>query len=229
MNKATLLKRIEEANDSLFGNNKIVPESVKNEQPQLSQPVDLYQQNRNRAYDYSKRRYPNGTNPVVTSALNAVLPRLRAAYKKATDDSDYLLKIGDKQRASIVKQQYTESEFLPAVESIIDFSSPDDILNSEKALRELDKYAIIGNRSGSGYTASYLRTIYQDGLGNQPARSDAFVKDSLGKIRMLYATDNVTAAIGLANSLKTQIEKGQHSASDEDYETINRVVLHSQA
>lgn len=188
-------------------------------------PVDLYNRDTVRRYDESKKTRPKGSPAVVKAAVKAIVEGeggLARKYKVASGDSDYMLSIGDKKRASLVQKQYMEDSFWPAIEAIIDYSSPDELLNCREALSELDKYAL-GLGSMSGYTAAYVAQAYGDQLGQKEGKSDPSIIDTVRRIRILAESDDVRTAIGLAVKAKKQIERGEHIASDDDYELIRRV------
>ena len=116
-----------------------------------------------------------------------------------------------------------QENFLPAVEIVVNSTSPDEVLNSEKALSELDKYALLEG-AGKGYTASYIRQAYGNVLGQKEGRSDASVRSEIIRMNMLLDDGQVRTAYGIANKLKDKIDKGEAQADDADYEMIGRVV-----
>lgn len=120
----------------------------------------------------------------------------------------------------MVKDQYIEERFLPAVEMVVIASTPDEVLNSKDILREFDDLSM---QYGPGYTASYIRTAYGDQLGNASSQSDGYVVENVERIKYLSAMDQLRSAYGLAKKLKDEIDNGDHTSSDEDYEIITRV------
>ena len=126
--------------------------------------VDIYQQDVNKMRDESKKRRPRGSSPIVLAATKAAISGdgvpangLAQAFKRAKETVMALKVKGEPRRANLASKQYMEERFLPAVETIVRFSSPDELLNCKEALRALDKYAM-GAGSMSGYTASYIRS-----------------------------------------------------------------------
>lgn len=192
-----------------------------------SEPVDIYQRNQDRIYDVSQKAYPRGSSAAVNMSVYAVIDGVGAeglakAYKRAQDDVDALKDQGERGRAEIRRQQYMQEDFLPAVEIVVNSTSPDEVLNSKKALEELDKYVLLEG-SGKGYTASYIRQAYGNQLGQQTGRSDASVRSGVMRINSLLDEGRVREAVGIANDLREKINKGQNQSDDIDYELIGRV------
>lgn len=228
MSQEELEARIDEANDEFIEDEEDVKE--------IADFVDIYQRDVKKARDERKKTRPRGSNVIVMTATKSVIDGdgvpeagLARAYKRAKEDSELLKKRGERERADIVKRQYMQEKFLPAVETIIRFSSPDEILNCREALAALDKYALgVGDKTG--YTASYIRTAYGDSLGkdldNRFSISDPTVRNAVLRIRLLSANDEIRAAIGTAKQIKKAIDEGRNMASDDDYEIIGRVVAY---
>lgn len=199
--------------------------------------VDMYQQDVNKMRDESKKRRPRGSSPVVLASTKAAISGdgmpangLAQAYKRAKDAVVALRVKGEPGRADMVKRQYMEERFLPAVEAIIRFSSPDELLNCKEALRTLDKYAL-GTGSMSGYTASYIRSAYGNLLGkdldNRFDKSDPAISQMVMRVRVLSDKGDIRNAIGVAKQAKKQIDNGENMASEYDYDLISRVVAYA--
>lgn len=191
------------------------------------EPVDIYQRNQDRIYDVSQKSYPKGSSHAVNMSVYSVIDGVGAeglakAYKRAQDDVDALKDQGERGRAELRRQQYMQEYFLPAVEIVVNSTSPDEVLSNQKALRELDKYALLEG-SGNGYTATYIRQAYGNQLGQQEGRSDASVRDGVMRINTLLDDGRVREAVGIANDLKEKINKGSAMADDLDFELIGRV------
>lgn len=191
-------------------------------------PVDIYKMKQDVLYDASKKSYPRGSSAVVNVAVQSVIngdggDSLVKAYNEAKNDSDALKKRGERGRAELRRQQYMQEYFLPALELVINSTSPDEVLNSEKAIKEMDKYALLEG-SGTGYTASYIRQAYGNQLGQATGRSDASVRSGVMRINALLDQGEVRMALGIANNLKQKIDKGEAIADDVDYELIGRIV-----
>lgn len=213
--------RIDAANDKY----------ISEEEASVVETTDVYNDKAKRARAEAKKVRPNGSSPRVTVVVDKIVrgdgaPGLAAAHQRAKEDSDILLARGERDRADIVKQQYMEERFIPAVETVIRFSSPDEVLNCKEGLSVLDKYAL-GTGNMKGYTASYVRSAYGDLLGKDLDgrfnNSDPQVVDAVRRIRGLADRGNIRTAVGLAARIKKDISDGKIMASDEDYEIIGRV------
>lgn len=198
------------------------------EQPVV--PVDIYQRNMDRVREVSQKTYPRGSSSAVNMSVYAVVDGmggegLAHAYHEAKEDVDALKARGERGRADIRRQQYMQENFLPAVEIVVNSTSPDEVLNSKKALENLDKYAMLEG-TGQGYTATYIRQAYANQLGRQTGRSDPSVRSGVIRINSLLDNGEVRTAVGIANKLKDQIDRGDAMADDVDYELIGRVVAY---
>ena len=191
-------------------------------------PIDIYQMTQERIYDENRKKYPKGASKAVDMSAYAVIDGvgsegLAKAYKRAKEDIDVLKAKGERGRADIRRQQYMQEDFLPAVEIVVNSTSPDEVLNSKQALEALDKYALLEG-SGKGYTATYIRQAYGNQLGNKEGHSDASVRSEVMRINRLLDEGQIRAAFGTANKLKKKIDSGEAMADDIDYELIGRVV-----
>lgn len=191
-------------------------------------PVDIYLRNKNRIKSVNEKSFPKGSSAVVNLATVAVIDGkggegLARAYKRAKEDVETLKDRGEKGRVELRRRQYMDEYFIPALEIVVNSASPDELLTNKSALKELDKYALLGG-SGSGYTAAYIRQAYGNQLGQVEGRSDASVRSGVQKINMLLDEGQIRTAYGLANKLKDKIEKGEAMADDVDYEMISRIV-----
>ena len=148
---------------------------------------------------------------------------LAKAYNRAKEDIEALKARGERGRADLMRQQYMQEDFLPAVEVVVNSTSPDELLANKKVLDELDKYVLLEG-AGKGYTATYIRQAYANQLGQVEGRSDPSVRSGVQRINALLDEGQVRTAFGLANKLKDKIEKGEAMANDDDYELIGRVV-----
>lgn len=184
-------------------------------------PVDVYKRGVNARKEEGKKSYPRGASTLIKKIAEEELRKLAKIKKRAEMDSEYWKVRGEKERAQMVKDQYMEEHFLPAVELLVVASTPDEVLNAKDVLREFDKLTF---EYGPGYTASYLRTAYNDQLGNTSSRSDGYVRDMIERIKVLSASDQIRAAYGIARKLKDEIDNGEHTADSQDYEIISRVV-----
>lgn len=226
MDSKELETRIDKANAKF-----VTGEDAGGETP--AAPTDLYKRNVGSARAEQKKRRPNGSASIVKAVTKSVVTGdgqrgagLAPAYKKARDDSDFFKKRGEEDRAEIVRNQYMEEHFLPAVEAVIAYSSPDELLNCREALAALDQYAL-GVGKTNGYTAQYVRSAYGNALGEdysaRTGKSDDYVTRIVYRIKMLANGGSNREAISLAVSAKKDIDEGAHIASDGDYALIGRV------
>lgn len=219
-----LLKNIQSATAEILTNEV---EAEPAEKPVLAQPVDIIQVQRDAQRDYAKKRFPKGARAQVNATVKDVIDgagtsSLARAYERAKDDSETLDKMGDHMRAQIIRNQYMQEKFLPAVEIVVNFASPDELLNAEDALKTLDKYAL-GVGSMSGYTAAYVREAYKNSLGQDTQPSSPFVAHGIDRLNGLLDSDQMVLARGLAAKLKKKIDAGETIASQEDYDLISTV------
>lgn len=190
-------------------------------------PIDIYQHGQRKLYDESQKRRPKGSSAVVMAATKAIIDgALSRKYKQYKSDIESLMSKGDRQRAQLLQSQYMQEEFLPAVEAVINYSSPDELVNCKEALSALDDLAMGVGRM-SGYTASYVRKAYEQAMGQKQGESDPAVVAEIRRIRGLVDDDQMRTAIGLATRLKSQIDKGEHLASDDDYALLGRMVAYA--
>lgn len=190
--------------------------------------VDIYQRNTDRINSLRKKSFPKGSSKAVDMSLYAVIDGVGAeglahAYHKAEEDIDALKERGERGRAEVRRNQYMQEFFLPAVEIVVNSTSPDEVLNSKRALDMLDKYALLEG-SGKGYAATYIRQAYGNQLGQQEGRSDASVRSDVMRINAMLDIGDTRTAVGIANKLKERIDRGEAMADDVDYELIGRVV-----
>lgn len=191
-------------------------------------PIDIYQRDIERAEAVRRKSYPRGSSKAVDMSVYAVIDGVGAeglakAYKRAQDDIDVLKDQGERGRAQIRRQQYMQEDFLPAVEIVVNSTSPDEVLANKRALNELDKYALLEG-SGKGYTATYIRQAYGNQLGQKEGRSDASVRSEVMRINSMLDNGQVRTAVSIANRIKDKIDRGEAMADEVDYELISRVV-----
>lgn len=202
--------------------------SSRPKQSSISEPVDIYQRNQDRIYDINQKTYPKGSSKDVSMSVYAVVDGLGAeglahACHEAQEDISTLKERGERGRAEIRRNQYMQEHFLPAVEVVVNATSPDEVLNSKKALETLDRYALLEG-SGKGYTATYIRQAYGNQLGQQEGRSDDSVRSGVMRINALLDEGEIRSAVGVASDLKKKIDEGNAQADDIDYELIGRIV-----
>lgn len=191
-------------------------------------PIDIYQRDMERVDAVRRKSYPRGSSKAVDMSVYAVIDGVGAeglakAYKRAQDDIDVLKDQGERGRAQIRRQQYMQEDFLPAVEIVVNSTSPDEVLANKRALNELDKYALLEG-SGKGYTATYIRQAYGNQLGQKEGRSDASVRSEVMRINSMLDNGQVRTAVSIANQIKDKIDRGENQADEVDYELLSRVV-----
>lgn len=191
-------------------------------------PVDIYQRNMDRIIETNQKSFPRGSSKAVDMSLYAVIDGVGAeglshAFHEAEEDIDTLKERGERGRAEVRRNQYMQEYFLPAVEIVVNSTSPDEVLNSKRALDMLDKYALLEG-SGKGYTATYIRQAYGNQLGQQTGRSDPSVRSDVMRINAMLDSGQIRTAVGVANKIKDKIDRGDAMADDVDYELIGRVV-----
>lgn len=207
-------KRITDANDMF----------ISEEEVEVKEPIDVLQTQRDIQREYSQKQYPRGAREQVLATVQDVIngvgtDSLSQAYQRAKENSEAVDKMGDHRRAQIIKNQYMQEHFLPAVEVVVNFTSPDELLNSRKGLETLDKYAL-GLGSMSGYTASYVREAYSNALGQVNAASSPEVSDAVYRINGFLDTDQMVLAKSLAKRIKDKVDDGKCIASSEDYDFL---------
>ena len=228
MDLDSMLQNIEENTKRELKDSQEYYKNIQNEDNIPPEPVDIYQRNQNRIYDVSQKSYPKVSSQAVNMATTAVIDGVGAeglakAYKMAKGDSDALKARGERGRAELARQQYMQEFFLPAVEIVVNSTSPDEVLANKKALEELDKYVLLEG-AGKGYTATYIRQAYGNQLGQQEGRSDPSVRSDVMRINAMLDNGEVRTAIGIANKLKEKIDSGEAMADDVDYDLIGRVI-----
>lgn len=211
------------------GNGNATAEQVGEEKPNRV-AGDLYAEKATARFEEAKKTRPNGSSPIVMTAVQEVIDgdggqSLARAFKRAKKDIDYLIDRGERDRIGMRREQYMEEDFLPALEIVINSTSPDEVLNSDMALKALDKYAsLLG--SGDGYTATYIRNAYGNTLGQKEGRSDDYITSSVRRLNHLLDHGNIRTAYGLANNMKRMIDAGEKQASNQDYELVSRIIAY---
>ena len=200
------------------------------EKTDKTEVVDIYQRNVERDTLVNQKSFPKGSSRAVDMSLYAVINGVGAeglskAFNRAKDDISALKSQGERGRAEVRRNQYMAEDFMPAVEIVVNSTSPDEVLNSKRALDMLDKYAlVVPGGSGKGYTATYIRQAYGNQLGQQKGRSDASVRSDVMRINAMLDIGDTRTAVSIANKLKERIDRGEAMADDVDYELIGRVV-----
>lgn len=219
--KATAMDFVEQAH------NARQPEGTVNQtetvEETITEPTDLLQESRDQRRAY-KPRGSRGAMPRMKLDLSAINDNLMYAYKKAKDDSDYYKNIGNRQYAEMVRQQYMEDWYLPAVDALIKMNGMGAIQSNKELLSKLDALTLLDGTEGNGYTETFIASMYAP--EGQVEASDAQVQDAVREITYLCESDQIRSAVGKANGIKKRIDAGENVATDEDYEIIQRVALY---
>lgn len=195
-------------------------------------PIDIYQHKANKMAEMAKKRFPRGSSALVIATTKRIIDgeapalALKKAKSRAEQDSKELIRRGERDRAMMVIRQYMEERFLPAIEVVVNYTSPDELLNCQEALDMLDSMAI-GQGRMNGYTASYVRTAYKNVLGNQTGANDPTIVGAMRRIKQLVDSGEIRTAVGLAQKTKKMIDSGQHMASEDDYDLLGRIVAYA--
>lgn len=214
-------------NEEFFGQpEEVVEETTVVEEQPTGQPTDLLQQQRDQ-WREAEARSSRGAKPKMKLDVSMIEDiDLQGAYKKAKDDSDYYTSIGNKQYASMIKQQYMQDKFLPVVDAMVKLNGMGAVQANQDILRQLDQLTLLDGTRGNGYTEMLVRSLYRP--EEQVERSDGQVRDAVKSIRMLCETDQIRSAVGRANDIKRRIDAGENVASQDDYEVIQRVALYGE-
>lgn len=214
--------RIDVANEKFFGDGSAVEQSEVVEET-ITEPTDMLQQSRNDRREYQTRG-SRGAKPKIKLDLSAVNEQLTHAYKKAKDDSDYYTRIGNRQYASMIRQQYMDDWYLPAVDALIKMNGMGAVQTNHELLRNLDALTLLDGTGGDGYTETFIASMYAP--EGQLETSDGQVRQAVKDITYLCESDQIRSAVGKANGIKKRIDAGENIATDEDYEIIQRVALY---
>lgn len=220
MDELELEKRINAANNMMIGEEPGVEVLQEAEEETPPQPIDTYKRDADKRVEVMSKPIQRGTSTLTREIAKEALEDLARFKKRAEDDAEYWKERGDNDRVSMVKDQYIEEKFLPAIEMVVIASTPDEVLNSKDILKEFDDLSM---QYGPGYTESYIRTAYGDQLGNASSKSDGYVVENVERVKYLAAMDQIRAAYGLAKKIKGEIDNGDHTASEDDYEILARV------
>lgn len=236
MDTNTLNARIAAANDKYVVDDDELMESNHEAEEEALSPrpaVDIYRLVSQNRLNESRMQRPNGSSPRIKNEVAYVIngvngSGLKAAYNIAKAQSDSLYERGDTLRAKMLKDQYMDEKFLPAVEALVRLTSADEILNSTDALKEMDKLVLTNGGNPAGFTRSFVEQLYQQDLGTTMPSSDTYVSEAVRRINGLVQSDQIRTAVGLATKTLASIEAGQHSADDSDYELLLKVAERGQ-
>lgn len=175
-----------------------------------------------------QRPMPHGARAKVSLDAEVSLKGMKAQYEAAKHQSEMLEARGEKGLAKMVREQYMQEKFLPAVEALILTNSVDDIMNATNILDLLDSYAMTDAGKAKGFTRSFIRSLYGEEIGLTSPNSDSVVREGVDTIKGLVYSGNIRAAIGKATKMLERIDSGEQIASNEDYELIQKVAMRGQ-
>lgn len=229
MDLKNIESRIDQANEKfLVSDEEIVPDNHNkeegNEQPSpIQYPVDVANlMHRQRMKEASTLR-PLGASPRVKADIEYMAKKIERAFNIANDTAKTLAAKGDTARARMVQDQYMSDAFLPLLEALTHIVPAEELMNAITSLDTLDKFVLTPGGSPAGYTRSFIQQLYADGMGRTEPRSDGFVLDAVRRIKCMVADGQIRTSVGLATKTKNAIDKGEHSASKEDYEILQNV------
>lgn len=220
--------KIDAANEKFFDIEET--EQAIEEPISQTQPTDLLQQRRNTWYNTTARN-ARGTRPKAKLDMTAVENTgIKHYCKKARDDSDYYKRIGNKQYATMLKEQYMQDYFLPMIDTMVRLNGMEALLANKDVLTQLDRLVLLDGTRGNGYTESFIRSMYSPEREAMEVveRSDKQVEQAVLDIKYLCETDAVRNAIGRARDIKRSIDSGNNIASDDDYAIIQKVALYGE-
>lgn len=229
MDLEKLERKIDQANDKyLVSDEEVVPDNHDkeegNEQPSpIQYPVDIADLMRRQRLKESKTPRPRGASPRVKADIQYMAKKIERAYNLAKDTAKTLAANGDTARARMAQDQYMTDTFLPVIEALTHIVPADELINATSSLDELDKYVLTPGGASSGYTRAFVQQLYSSGMGRTEPRSDGFVEDAIRRIKSMVACGQIRTAVGLSTKTKNAVDKGEHSASEEDYETLQKV------
>ena len=229
MNLERLENNIERANEKfLVSDEEIVPDNHDkeegNEQPSPVQlPIDVANMMHKQQVAESKMKRPHGASPRLKADVAYITKELEREYNIAKDTVSTLNSNGDTARAKMAQNQYMSEKFLPLVEALTHIVPVDELMNAISSLDVLDKYVLTQGGSPAGFTRAFVQQLYAKGMGRTEPRSDDFVSDAIRRIRWMVADGQIRTAVGLATKTKAAIDKGEHSASEEDYVMLQKV------
>lgn len=200
-------------------------ETVEEVEETVSAPVDNYQATQNPMREKLAPR-PRGADARLGVDLSILEQgNLAFAFKKAQDEAEAAEREGDHERARLTREAYMQNTLLPTIDALVGMNSAAALLANQEALDTLDRYAFVEGGGGRGYTSALINSLYDTTA--LPSNSDAYVQFYLSELKSLFGEGQIRAGIGLANQLKDSIDRGEHIASPEDYELIQRAVFKS--
>lgn len=200
-------------------------EDSKAERPQTatSQPVDVYQNKRNNRYENSWKAQSFGSPSTLNSVARDMADSISSNYNLAVNQFNHLQEYNMQEDAQTMADNYMEQDFIPVVMGLVDQYGADSILKNQRVLDILDEKALTGNGDGTGYTASFIKTMAPEVQGTVASVSDAELENQMKELNQL-ANESPRDAISMAMTLKERVDNGEISASFEDYSTLANIV-----
>lgn len=216
-------KRIDEVNAKLLEGADTTEQLVETE---VSAPVDMYQGRRKNIQEANMPRSRGAEARLGVDLSILEQGDLGYAFKRAKDEGDGAEREGDRERARLIRESYMQDTWLPTLDALVGLNGAEAILASQKTLDLLDNYALVEGGGSRGYTQAMVSSLY-DLTEPQNSPSDAYVRYNIGKLSSLCGDGQIRAAVGLATQLKNSIDRGEHLASPEDYESLQKVIFKS--
>ena len=213
-------KRIDQVNDQMLSEGSSEP----SEAPSQVRPIDLYQMQRNAAYEASQKATAYGSPAQIGQIVDNIVDDFKQEYYNVNKNAyDHYLDANAPDQAEYMRQDYMVKNALPLVESLVETYGVDAILNNKDALSKLDEVMITGNGSGDGFTASYLKQMHKQQIGGQASTSDVEVTNALRKIRAMADNDDIRGSVTEAKRIKEKVDNGSLSANENDYRLLLQV------
>lgn len=209
-------KRIDEVNDMML--------SDAPEEPSQPQPIDYYQMQENAAYEASQKPVAHGSPAKMGQIVDKMVEDFKQSrYNVAKNQYDHLLDADAKDQAEFMRQDYMTKNALPLVESLVDIYGVDAVLNNKDVLSKLDSIMITDNGSGDGYTKGYVKQMHKQQIGTQGSESDMEIMYGLSRVKQMADNDDIRGSVSEAKRLKDKVDRGELSASDDDYNLLLQV------
>ena len=202
--------------------------TAKGEEPIAITPVDTWQMYADARREYARKRFPNGATKKYGMEAKSVLDKLKMAHTHMKMNVDNAIAHGDKMRARLLRQQYMEEDFMPAIDTLVLLGSADELLGMNDVLKSFDELVLTDGVSGRGYTEALIRSLYDEKLGSKASRSDAMIKEAVRDISCMVDHGDIRGAVGKAEKMLAKSNSGENAADDSDYELLQKVVVRGQ-
>lgn len=221
-----LQERINKANNQMLtGDDPVGAPAQPAPQPQpeapVPQPTDYYQMQANAAHEASQRPTTYGSPAEMKQVVKELVDNTSEKYYNAYKHQyDHLVDANDMDSAKQMANEYMMYHALPVIASLVETYGADAIINSPGTLEQLDSIMLTGNGAGDGYTRAYIKQMYSQNLGTNGSKSDIEVTRGLQKATGIASQGDIRSAVGIAKTLKEKIDRGELSASSEDYSKL---------